>query len=69
MGSMAVALITIEKRYGMTRMAIFSVSLADREPVFMSVAETPYENEHRGVVMVDARKFLKRWRADPYHTH
>jgi len=65
---MAVSLITIEKRYG-TRMAIFSVSLADREPVFMSVAETPYENEHRGVVIVDARKFLKLWRADPYQTH
>jgi hypothetical protein len=62
---MAVSLITIEKRDGTTRTAIFSVSLADREPVFMSVAETPYENEHRGVVMVEARKFLKRWRADP----
>jgi hypothetical protein len=62
---MAVSLITIEKRYGTTRMAIFSVSLADREPVFMSVAETPYENENRGVVMVDARKFLKLWRAQP----
>jgi hypothetical protein len=46
-------------------MAIFSVSLADREPVFMSVAETPYENEHRGVVTVDARKFLRLWRAQP----
>jgi hypothetical protein len=50
-------------------MAIFSVPLRDREPAFMSVAETPYENEHRGVVMVDARKFLKLWRADPYQTH
>jgi hypothetical protein len=69
MGSMAVALITIEKRYGTTRMAIFSVSLADREPVFMSVAETPYENENRGVVIVDAKKFLKLWRADPYKHH
>ena len=66
---MAVSLTTIEKRYGTTRMAIFSVSLADREPVFMSVAETPYENEKRGVVIVDARKFLKLWRADPYQTH
>ena len=66
---MAVSLITIEKRYGTTTMAIFSVSLADRKPVFMSVDETPYENEHRGVVMVDARKFLKLWRADPYKHH
>ena len=66
---MAVSLITIEKRYGTTTMAIFSVPLADREPVFMSVAETPYENEHRGVVMVNARKFLKLWRADPYQHH
>jgi hypothetical protein len=66
---MAVSLITIEKRYGTTRMAIFSVSLADREPVFMSVAETPYENEHRGVVIVDARKFLRLWRAQPDGLH
>ena len=63
---MAVSLITIEKRYGSTTMAIFSVSLPDREPVFMSVAETPYENEHRGVVIVDAGKFLNLWRADPF---
>jgi hypothetical protein len=62
---MAVSLITIEKRYGTTTMAIFSVPLAGREPVFMSVAQTPYENEHRGVVMVDARKFLRLWRAQP----
>jgi hypothetical protein len=60
---MAVSLITIEKRYATTTMAIFSVPLADREPVFMSVADTPYENENRGVVIVDARKFLKLWRA------
>src|SRR5688500_3996630 len=66
---MAVSLISIEKRYDTTTMAIFAVSLADREPVFMSVAETPYENENRGVVMVDAKKFLKLWRADPYKTH
>jgi hypothetical protein len=66
---MAVSLITIEKRYGTTTMAIFSVSLADRKPVFMCVAQTPYENEHRGVVLVDARKFLKLWRADPYKHH
>ena len=66
---MAVSLITIEKRYGTTTMAIFSVPLADREPVFMCVRETPYENENRGVVMVDAGKFLKLWRADPYMHH
>jgi hypothetical protein len=35
----------------------------------MSVAQTPYENEHRGVVIVDARKFLNLWRADPYKPH
>jgi plasmid fertility inhibition factor len=66
---MAVSLITIEKRYGTTTMAIFSVPLADREQVFMSVAETPYENENRGVVIVDAQKFLRLWRADPYKEH
>ena len=62
------ARITIEKRYG-TTMAIFPVPLADREPVFMCVQETPYENENRGVVIVEARKFLKLWRADPYMHH
>jgi hypothetical protein len=66
---MAVSLITIEKRYGTTRMAIFSVPLRDREPAFMRVDETPYENEKRGVVIVEARKFLKLWRAYPYKTH
>jgi hypothetical protein len=64
MGSMAVSLITIEARYR-AKTAIFSVPLAGRKPVFMCVVETPYENEHRGVVMVDARKFLKLWRASP----
>jgi len=59
---MAVSLITIEKRWGV-KMALFSVPLADREPVFMRVDETPYENENRGVVIVDARKFLTLWRA------
>src|SRR5688572_25822148 len=66
---MAVSLITIEKRYDTTTMAIFAVPLADREPVFMSVAETPYENENRGVVMVNARKFLTLWRAQPDGLH
>jgi hypothetical protein len=61
---MAVSLITIEERYG-AKTAIFSMPLAGREPVFMCVVETPYENEHRGVVMVDARKLLKLWRASP----
>jgi len=50
-------------------MAIFSVTLRDREPVFMSVEETPYGNEKRGVVIVDAGKFLQLWRADPYKHH
>jgi hypothetical protein len=66
---MAVSLITIEKRYGTTTMAIFSVSLPGKRAVFMRVATTPYGDEHRGVVIVDARKFLKLWRADPYKHH
>jgi hypothetical protein len=61
---MTVSLITIEERYGV-KMAIFSVSLPGRQSVFMCVAETPYENEHRGVVIVDAKKFLPLWRAQP----
>ena len=64
----SVSLIAIEERYGMT-VAIFSVPLADKKPVFLCNYTTPYENEHRAVVMVDARKFLKLWRADPYKTH
>ena len=65
---MAVSFITIEERYG-AKTAIFSVPLAGREPVFMCVVETPYENEHRGVVIVDARKFLRLWRAQPDGLH
>jgi hypothetical protein len=66
---MAVSLITIEKRYGTTTMAIFSVPLRGGREVFMRVDEAPYENEHRGVVIVEARKFLHLWRADPYKNH
>ena len=66
---MPVSLITIEKRYGTTTMAIFSVPLPGRKPVFMRVDETPYGNENRGVVIVDAGKFLHLWRADPYKDH
>ena len=65
---MAVSLITIEERYE-TKTAIFSVPLAGREPVFMCVHTTPYENENRGVVIVDAWKFLKLWRALPDGLH
>jgi len=61
---MAVSLLTIDERYG-TKMAIFSVSLADKNQVCMCVHTTPYENEHRGVVIVAAKKFLKLWRAAP----
>jgi plasmid fertility inhibition factor len=46
-------------------MAIFSVSLADEREAFMGVHTTPYENEKRGVVIVDAKKFLTLWRAAP----
>jgi len=65
---MAVSLLTIEERYG-TTMAIFSVSLADKREAFLCVHTTPYENENRGVVIVDAKKFLKLWRAAPAGRH
>jgi hypothetical protein len=64
---MSVSRITIEERFGVT-MAIFSLPLAGRTPVFMCVYTTPYENEHRGVVMVDAKKFLSLWRSAPAST-
>ena len=35
----------------------------------MSVKGTPHCNEKRGVVIVDAEKFLKLWGADPYGVH
>ena len=60
----SVSLVAIEERYG-TRMAIFSVPLADKKPVFMCNYTTPYENENRAVVIVDAKKFLALWRAGP----
>jgi Plasmid Fertility inhibition factor len=46
-------------------MVIFSVPLADKKPVFMCNYTTPYENENRAVVIVDAKKFLVLWRETP----
>jgi hypothetical protein len=68
MVSMTVSVIAIEERYG-ERLAIFSVPLADKEQVFMCAQMSPYDNENRGVVIVDAKKFLGLWRSTPAGSH
>lgn len=48
---------------------VFTVPLPEREPVFMSMDISEYGNENFGVVIVDAQKFLRLWRSDPYGHH
>ncbi|MFZ6006871.1 MAG: plasmid fertility inhibition factor family protein [Nitrospirota bacterium] len=51
------------------KLIIFEVPLPNQAPVFMSVEITPYNNEERGVVIVDADKFLELWRNEPHSAH
>jgi hypothetical protein len=54
---------------GGTSLIIFSVPLPNKPPVFMAAEVTAYKNGKRGVVIVDAQKFLQLWRNDPYNVH
>lgn len=58
----------VEDNWG-TKFVIFEVPLPNKPPVFMSVKSTPYNNEKRGVVVVDADKFLELWRSEPHSIH
>jgi hypothetical protein len=59
---------TVEDTWG-NKFIVFTVPLPNREPVFMSLKVTPYNNDKRGVVIVDAEKFLRLWRNEPYSVH
>lgn len=49
--------------------ALFEVPLPNNTSVFMSVQGTPYNNDKRGVVIVDSEKFLGLWKNDPHNIH
>lgn len=44
---------------------VFTVPLPEMEPVFMSTKIAEYGLENFGIVIVDAQKFMRLWRADP----
>lgn len=48
------------------RTIIFRVPTSSRGEVYMCVTRTPYLNEKRAVVEVDAQRFLTLWRQNPY---
>ncbi len=54
--------------YGATT-AIFQIELANKECVYMSAIRTPYGNDRRCVVIVDADKFVQLWRNEPARVH
>lgn len=58
----------IEEIYS-NRCATFAVPTRDRGDVYMSIDRTNYMNDERTVVVVDAKKFLELWKADPYGLH
>ncbi|MNJ87968.1 hypothetical protein D3C87_55040 [compost metagenome] len=48
---------------------VFTVPLPAREPVFMSMNVTDYGKKNFGIVIVDAQKFLRLWRAERRKTY
>ncbi|WP_369160803.1 plasmid fertility inhibition factor family protein [Candidatus Thiodiazotropha sp. LNASS1] len=48
---------------------IFEIKLDKEKVVYMSIAKTNFNNDERCVVVVDATKFLKLWKAEPYSIH
>ncbi|HYD81584.1 MAG TPA: hypothetical protein VEC06_17410 [Paucimonas sp.] len=61
--------ITTETDMWGVQFLIFTVSLPNREPVFMSMEVSDYKRKHSGIVLVDSEKFLQLWRDDPYEAH
>jgi hypothetical protein len=49
--------------------AVFEIQLQNHENVYMSVSKSNYMNDERCVVVVDAKKFLRLWRNNPYKKH
>jgi hypothetical protein len=55
----------LEERKWKEPRIVFTIPLPEREPVFMSMNIIEYGRENFGIVIVDAQKFLRLWRADP----
>lgn len=47
------------------RSAIFQLNTKDANQAYMSVSRSPYNNNRRFIVMVDASRFLQLWRSVP----
>lgn len=69
MGGCLLVTAFLEKREWREPRIIFTVPMPEREPVFMSMNISKYGRENFGIVIVDAQKFLRLWRADPYGFH
>lgn len=61
----AVQLVEQDSLYGIP-FALFSVRIGNGAVVHMSVERTPYRNDKRTVVVVDAAKFVSAWQAYPF---
>jgi hypothetical protein len=61
-------LIEIQRDFLGTK-AIFQIKLKNHSDVYMSVPRTPYMNEERFVIVVNAQKFLELWKSDPYNSN
>jgi hypothetical protein len=48
---------------------VFTIPLPNKDPVFMSTKISDYGLENSGLVVVDAQKFLRLWRAHPKRLH
>lgn len=59
----------LEEREWREPRIVFAVPLPGKEPVFMSMSVTEYGRVNFGVVIVDARRFLRLWRSDPRSSH
>ncbi|MCW7540890.1 hypothetical protein OOT46_24005 [Aquabacterium sp. A7-Y] len=57
------------QRFYRTKAVVFEIETASGHPVYMKAALTPYMNDKRAVVLVDAAKFLALWRADPFRSN
>ena len=57
------------KDYNGNPFVVFELSLANKKKVFMHVEKTNYYNNERGIVIIDANRFLKLWKNEPNSSH
>lgn len=51
------------------RKIVFTVPLPHKQPVFMSLKVSEYENNPHGFFFVNSEKFLRLWRANKYDSY